>query len=204
MNIQGLDYNSHRPAIVMTEYGRGIQQMVEAAIAEPDRRLRLAAARQIVEAMATRVPPMPHTEQTQHKLWDHLYIISGGRLDVDWPYDIASASAMAEPPHKVPLPKTQPQPRTRQYGKLLDAAFDRLRTMDPGPERNALTARVANQMRQDLAEHGHGSIDGERIADDLARLTDGRIQLDYKNFRFERIIASPVEGKSKKKKKKKY
>ena len=54
-------------------------------------------------------------------------------------------------------------------------------------------------MKRDLAQFGHGSMDDERIADDLARFTDGMIQIDLETFKFEKIAV----GEEKKNKKKK-
>ena len=72
--------------------------------------------------------------------------------------------------------------------------------MPAGEERDALTFYTANQMKRDLATWGHGSMDDERVANDLAHFTDGIIQLDLNNFRFEKLTSTD-EGKNKKKKK---
>ena len=74
--------------------------------------------------------------------------------------------------------------------------------MAPGPERDELVRQAANQMKRDLVTWGHGSMDNEKVADDLARYTDGVIQLDLSTFKFEKVSAPTTEtGKSKKKKK---
>ena len=49
----------------------------------------------------------------------------------------------------------------------------------------------------------HGSMDDEKVADDLARLTNGVIQLDLNNFRFERIDFGNQQTQQGKRKKKK-
>ena len=70
--------------------------------------------------------------------------------------------------------------------------------MEPGPDRDTLAALTANQMNRDLIQWSHGYSDGEKVADDLAYYTDGKIQLDPKRFKFERVEARPVERKRKK------
>ena len=72
--------------------------------------------------------------------------------------------------------------------------------MPAGEERDELTKITANQMKRDLAIWGHGSIDDERVANDLARFTDGVIQLDLNKFKFDKVILTE-ESKNKKKKK---
>ena len=60
--------------------------------------------------------------------------------------------------------------------------------MEPGRERDELVKLTANQMHRNLMQWGHGSSDGEKVASDLARFTDGKIQLDLDTFKFERIV----------------
>ena len=75
--------------------------------------------------------------------------------------------------------------------------------MPEGPERDELVRVTANQMKRDLLTWGHGSMDDERIADDLARYTDGKIQIDPSALRLDRVDAIPnpeTNGKRKKKK----
>ena len=72
--------------------------------------------------------------------------------------------------------------------------------MPEGEERDALVKKTANQMKRDLVTWGHGSADDERIASDLARFTDGKIQIDLNSFAFERV--SPTDAKQSGKKKK--
>ena len=86
------------------------------------------------------------------------------------------------------------------YGKLVEQLFEKLKQMPPGDERDVLTHYTANQMKRDLSAWGHGSLEDERIANDLARFTDGVIQLDLGSFRFEKL--SPATEESKKSKKK--
>ena len=74
--------------------------------------------------------------------------------------------------------------------------------MEEGPERDRLVKYTANQMKRDLVTWGHGSMDDEKVADDLAYMTDGAVQLDLNRFSFEKVTAVPEnEGKKGKKRK---
>jgi hypothetical protein len=93
--------------------------------------------------------------------------------------------------------------RLRHYGKLVSELLEKLKDMPEGGERNDLIRLTANQMKRDLVQWGHGSIDDEKVADDMARMTDGAVQLDLSNFVFERInISEPQQKRSSGKKKK--
>lgn len=78
----------------------------------------------------------------------------------------------------------------RHYGRLIEELFEKLKTMPEGEERDELVRLTANQMKRNLATWGHGSMDDEKVADDLARFTDGKIQIDLNSFRFDHIVAA--------------
>ena len=59
--------------------------------------------------------------------------------------------------------------------------------MEPGAERDAFVRSIANQMKRSLVQWGHGSSDDEKVASDLARFTNGQIQLDLDSFKFDKI-----------------
>ena len=199
MEIKGLDYNTQREKLLMPEYGREIQKMVDHAVGLADKAERLKCAKTIVRMMETKVPQVRDTADYQQTLWDHLYLMSGKQLDIDWPFDVSGAEKIHSKPAPVPLP--QNRIRLRHYGKLVTELTDKLKTMPEGAERDELVRQTANQMKRDLLTWGHGSSDDEKVADDMARLTDGAVQLDLGKFRFDRVTAIAVdEGKKKKRK----
>lgn len=93
---------------------------------------------------------------------------------------------MAQKPEPMPYPMKKIP--VRHYGAMLFEAFEILKTMEPGRERDELVKLTANQMHRNLMQWSHGSSDGEKVASDLARFTDGKIQLDLNTFKFERIV----------------
>ena len=201
MNIQGLDYNTQRETLQLPEYGREIKKMVEHAVTLPTREERLRCAKTIVKLMETKIPMIRENADYQQTLWDHLYLMSDKQLDIDWPFDVSQAEHIRTKP--APMQRTQGNIRQRHYGRLVEELFDKLKTMPAGPERDTLTRHTANQMKRDLILWGHGSIDDEKVADDLARFTDGIIQLDLSRFSFERFLPAdemPAKGGGRKKK----
>ena len=198
MDIKGLDYNTQREKLIMPEYGREIQKMIAYACELPTKEERLKCAQAIIRQMETRNPLLKDNTNYEQTLWDHLYLMSHRELDIDWPYDISGADKILSKPQPMKLPKERV--KLRHYGRLVEELFEKLKTMPAGEERDALTFYTANQMTRDLATWGHGSMDDERVANDLAHFTDGIIQLDLNNFRFEKLTSTD-EGKNKKKKK---
>ena len=203
MDIKGLDYNTQREKLVLSEYGREIQKMVDVAIALPNKEERMRCAKTIIRQMEMKNPQIRQSEDWQQTLWNHLYLMSRKQLDIDWPYDISEAEKISTRPQPMAHPQSQEIGRIRHYGRLVGDVFEKLKTMPEGPERDELVRVTANQMKRDLLTWGHGSMDDERIADDLARFTDGKIQIDLSTFRLDRvdaIVPDSVNGKRKKKK----
>lgn len=198
MDIKGLDYNTHREQLLMPEYGREIQKMVDYAVSLTDKSERQNCAQEIIRMMETKVPELHDNADFEQTLWDHLYLMSHKQLDIDWPFDVTAAEKLQEKPKAIPLP--QEGMRLRHYGKLLEQLFEKLKTMPEGEERDALAYYTANQMKRNLMTWGHGSMSDEKVADDLARFTDGVIQLDLSTIKLDKATAVE-EPKAKKKKK---
>lgn len=126
--------------------------------------------------------------------------MSNFKLDIDYPYDISEAKKMLEKP----APMSYPMKRipVRHYGVMMFEMFDLLKTMPEGRDRTELVRLVANQMKRDLVQWGHGSSDNEKVASDLAHYTDGKVQLDLDTFKFDRI-ASDIRNNDKKQRRRK-
>ena len=201
MNIKGLDYNTQREKLVMPEYGREIQKMIDHAISLASKEERQKCAQAIVKMMETKVPQQRDNADYRQMLWDHLYLMSRKQLDIDWPFDVSAAEKINEKPQPIPLPKEHI--KLRHYGKLISELCEKLKAMPAGEERDALTYYTANQMKRDLTTWSHGSMDDEKVADDMARLTDGAVQLDLNHFTFERVNLSEPQTKRSSGKKKK-
>jgi len=185
MNIEGLDYNTQREKLVLPEYGREIKKMVDHAMSLPTKEERQRCANTIIDIMERMVPQNRDNQDYKHKLWDHLALLSNYQLDIDWPYDVSGAQQITAKPEPLGYPMTHIP--VRHYGKMMFEIFEKLKTMPAGEERDELTRMTANQMKRDLLQWGHCSNEDEKIADDLARFTDGVIQIDLHTFKFEKI-----------------
>ena len=182
MNIEGLDYNTQREKLVMPEYGREVQNMVNHAMTLKTKQERQRWANAIIKVMGQMTLKNRESIDHERKLWDHLAIMSDFKLDIDYPFDVSSALKIAAKPEPMPYPMEQIP--VRHYGKMMFEIFDKLKSMPEGKERDELTRLTANQMKQNLMQWSQGSIDDEKIASDLARFTDGVIQLDLATFKF--------------------
>ena len=195
MNIEGLDYNTQREKLVMPEYGREVQSMIDYAVTLEDKEERKQCATAIVAIMERMFPQSAGTVDFRQKLWDHLAIMSGFKLDIDYPCDISKAGKITEKPAPVEYPMKKIP--VRHYGSMMFKIFDKLKTMPDGPEYDELVRITANQMKRDLKQWSNGSADDEKVASDLAAYTGGRVQLDLDAFEFEKTAVRETERKRK-------
>jgi hypothetical protein len=195
VNIKGLDYNTQREKLIMSEYGREVQKMVEHASSLPTKEERQLAAETIIRLMENKNPQLRESSDYEQTLWDHLYLMSHRELDIDWPFDVSEAEKIHSKPQPMKLQKREEHHYQRHYGQLITELFEKLKQMPEGEERDELIRLTANQMKRDLATWGHGSIDDEKVADDLARYTDGVIQIDLNTFRFEKEQTAKAKSK---------
>lgn len=170
-----MDYNTQRPRLVLPEYGRLVQNMVDYAVGLTDRAQRQALAETIVNVMAGFFPAGRSQPDFRHKLWDHLALMSGYRLDVDYPYPITPKQADTAPKR---LPYPQSRIKYRHYGLLIEELTRKLKEMPEGEERRQLALLVAGQMKRSLSEWNKDALNDRKIVDDLARYTDGAVVLE--------------------------
>lgn len=200
MNIKGLDYNTQRERLILPEYGREIQNMVDYCKTLPTKQERQRCAESIVEIMSRMRPTTTGSPDNGRKLWDHLAVMAEFDLDIDWPYDVSEAKKMSEKPQPIAYPTEQIP--VMHYGKMVFELFEKLKTMPAGQQRDELARLTANQMKRDLVVWSHGSSDDEKVASDLAKFTDGKIQLDLSTFRFDKINVKDLRPQPQQKKKK--
>lgn len=125
-------------------------------------------------------------------LWYHLAMMSDFKLDIDYPVEIVREDKMDMQPKKIPY--RQDRMRMRQYGRMINGLCEKLKEMEPSEERDVLAVDTANQMYRIMQQWGMANTDKEKIVSDLARYTDGVIQLAP-----EAITADRKNTKKKKK-----
>lgn len=197
MQIEGLDYNTQREKLLLPEYGREIQKMVDHALTIKDKKERQKCAETIIDIMDKMFPYSQNEENHMQKLWSQLALISNFKLEIDYPYDVAQALKISSKPQPMQYPMSHIP--VRHYGKMLFEVFEQLENMEPSEERDALIKATANQMKRNLAQWGHGSLDDEKIASDLAYFTHGKVQIDLQTFKFEKIEVKEASKKVKRK-----
>ncbi len=197
-----LTYNTGKPRLVLPEYGRNIQQMVDYCLTIENREERTRCAYTIVAAMLKLFPKIKEQDNYQQKLWDHLAIMSGFRLDIDAPVEMISHDPHDTTPERVPY--SGHHIRYRHYGKDVELMIAKAVEMPEGPERDELVLLIANHMKKLLLTVSKDGVEDSKIFKDLAEYSHGEIRLDPQTTHLHdfQIIAPPPQGKKKKKKQK--
>lgn len=195
-----LIYNSQLKKLVLPEYGRNIQQMVDHCLTLSDREQRNRCAFTIVAIMDNMFPELRKEADYKQKLWDHLAIMSDFKLDVDYPYPVVQRERLDTKPEAVPY---QLVPiRYRHYGKIIERMIERATQYPEGDERDALVMLLANHMKKSICQISNEVVEDAKIFNDLAHYSHGAIVLNPATHALHEFQIAPVPQQGKKKKKK--
>ncbi|MCL3778802.1 DUF4290 domain-containing protein [Prolixibacteraceae bacterium JC049] len=170
-----MDYNSNREKLILPEYGRNIQNMVNHCIAIEDKEERNRAARAIIDVMGNMYPYLRDIPDFRHKLWDHLAIMSDFKLDIDSPYELPSQEKLQEPPKKVPY--SNGRIKYRHYGRTMELLIDKAVEYEEGDEKKILIALLANHMKKCYLVWNKDAVEDDKIVLDMEELSKGAIQM---------------------------
>ena len=143
---ESLEYNTERNFLVISEYGRNVQKMVEYAMQETDREKRNRLAQALIALMGNLNPHLRDIADYKHKLWDHLFFISNFKLDVDSPFPIPTSEILDVKPEKL-LYKTK-KFKYMHYGRNIEMIIEKIATLEDGPSRTRLTEGIAQHMKK--------------------------------------------------------
>lgn len=171
-----LTYNSTRPDLKIPEYGRSVHQMVDHCVTITDKEERNKCARSIISTMGNLFPQLRDVEDFNHKLWDHLHVMSDFQLDVDSPYPKPTPESFQSKPKKVSYPKNDI--RLGHYGKTIERLIHEVTQIEDAEERQKATISMANVMKRTYVVWNQNSVKDEVIASDLQKLSGGKLKLE--------------------------
>jgi hypothetical protein len=189
------DYNTSRNKLILPEYGRNIQKMVNYVKSIEDREERNKAAKTVIAVMGNLNPHLRDVNDFKHKLWDHLAIIADFDLDIDSPYDWPEKAALEQKPNKVPY--NQHSIRYKHYGRSIVLMIEKAVELEEGEEKTDLIRMIAYHMKKSYLTWNREAVSDEEILTDLKTLSAGRIEVkeDLKLPETKEILA---KGRKKK------
>jgi len=170
-----LEYNSERRHLIIPEYGRHLQKMVEEAIEIEDDKERNQVAKSIIAVMGNMQPHLRDVPDFQHKLWDQLFIISDFKLDVESPFPKPTREMLEERPEMLGYP--QNFPKYRFYGNNINRMINEVKDWEEGPLKEGLVLTIANHMKKSYLNWNRDTVEDEIIFEHLRELSGGKINL---------------------------
>jgi hypothetical protein len=173
--IENLEYNTERSKLIIPEYGRHFQKMVDYAVSIKDRDERNKVAQAIISVMGNMQPHLRDVPDFQHKLWDQMFIMSDFKLDVDSPFPITSKELLEKRPE--PLEYPQNHPKYRFYGNNIKRMIDVAVKWEKGDKRSGLEYAIANHMKKCYLNWNKDVVDDKAIFNHLYELSNGEIDM---------------------------
>lgn len=174
-NFDTMEYNTSRPKMLIPEYGRNVQKMIDFAIGLQTKDERNKAARAIIEVMGQLNPHLRDVDDYKHKLWTHLYIMSDFKIDVDSPYPVPNQEEIDMKPETLRYPKNKI--RYGHYGHNVQKMIDNIVNIESDEERDIVTNRLANLMKKLYVSYNNEAVENEVILEQLVELSDGKLQM---------------------------
>jgi len=199
-----MNYNTTQSPLMIREYGRSVQNMVDFACTVEDREKRNDIARSIIRVMSQLSEQEGNREEREHLLYDHLFVMSNFKLDIDSPYPVPTQETLHKKPGMVPYPSNGI--RLKHYGRSLQRMITKASEMSDSDEKKALVRLLIIQMKRAYMLWNQNMLDEHSIGEQLRILSEGHIAYTsdmYVDITPELPDISYTRKKKKKKKKKK-
>jgi hypothetical protein len=175
-----MEYNTQMPKLIIPEYGRNIQKLIEYACTIKNKEERNNIANSIIAIMGRLNPMLRDITDFRHKLWDHLFIISNFKLDVDSPYPVPSKEILTTKPERVKYPAAKM--KFKHYGKAVERLIEKASDMKSGEEKTAFIEAIANLMKKSYLVWNRDTVSDSVILQELEDLSKGKLKVP-ENFR---------------------
>ena len=186
-----MDYNTQRKKLIMPEYGRHVQKMIEYVMSIPDKDKRNEQIRAVVGVMGILNPQLRDLNDFKHKLWDHVQIISDFEIDIDSPYPLPTKETFDTRPTPVPIDKTPL--KAAHYGRNIQNMVDMIAEKDDDELRKNMVMVLANYMRQQYLIWNKDSVTEETIFKDIEQLSGGRLKVP-EDFHLSTVHYAPSQS----------
>ncbi len=171
-----MDYNTSRKRLILPEYGRNIQKLVEYTKTIEDKEKRNEMAKAIINIMGNMYPHFKDIADFKHKLWDHLAIMSEFELDIDSPYEEPPKEKLRQEPASVPY--NNKRIKYKHYGKTIEKLIKEAAKYEEDEEKDTLIEVIATHMKKNYLTWNKDSVSDDVIFDDLEELSKGQIKVN--------------------------
>lgn len=180
-----MEYNTTRNFLIMREYGRHIQKMVEYLLSIEDKEERQRNAYAVIELMGFLNPHLKNVEDFRHKLWDHLFLISDFKLDVESPYPIPTRETLKAKPERLHYPKKYP--KFNHLGKNIEVVIDKALNEENPEKKQGFANAIAYYMKLTYSNWHKELVHDDNIQTELSAMTKGELEFNNRPFVKHRV-----------------
>ncbi len=193
-----MEYSTKQGKLIMPEYGRNVQRMVEYALTLDDKEERNKCVQAIMQTMGNLFPYL-RNEESRHKMYDHLAIMSDFRLDIDSPFERPSQEELRYKPERLGYNTAHPV-HFRHYGRMIEAMIQQAIAEEDVEKRKDLVRIIVSRMRQNYALWNKEQVNPERIREDLHYLSKGLLVDYFEEFEPSQPVSNNMYQNNKKRK----
>ncbi|HTO15501.1 MAG TPA: DUF4290 domain-containing protein [Edaphocola sp.] len=181
-----MEYNTERGKLIMPEYGRNIQKMVDYIIDIEDDVKRQKNAESVIELMGVLNPHLKTVDDFKHKLWDHIFRISDFKIKIDTPYPIPTKEKLDKKPEPLSYPKKNL--KNRHVGHNLAMLIQEAIDCKDEEGRKSLVNSIANYLKLSYATWHKEQVQDETIRVEIKTLSGGVLDFDPKEFKIPKHV----------------
>ncbi|HEY8511432.1 MAG TPA: DUF4290 domain-containing protein [Cyclobacteriaceae bacterium] len=180
------EYNTQRPPIILKEYGRNVQKLVEHIRNEPSREKRTEMAYTLIELIKQLTPSLKEQPENPQRLWDDLYIIADFNLDIDSPYPVPERDILFKKPKRMDYPQSPIQ--FKHYGKNIERLVQEAVKIEDPQEREDAIIYLGKLMKTFYSNWNKETLDDSVILKDIERMSGGKLSINIDRVREDNLF----------------
>jgi len=189
------EYNTQREPVILKEYGRNVQKLVNYIRTIPDKEKRTEMATTLIELIKQLAPSVKEAFENPQRIWDDLYIIAGFNLDVNNPYPIPNPEIVFKKPQRMTYP--QSKVRFKHYGKNIEKLIlEAIQKEDPKEKEDAVIY-LGKLMKTFHGNWNKETIDDSVILKDIEMMSGGKLSLNLDKVREDNLFEKLYREKKK-------
>jgi hypothetical protein len=191
------DYNSVRPKLILKEYGRNVQKLVEFVRNTEDKERRNEYAHLLVDLMQQINPSVKDAQENLQKTWDDMFIIAGFDIDLESPYPKPEADLLERKPKRLQY-KTS-EVKHKHYGRNVQIMIDTAVAMEDPEEKEAAIIHIGKLMKTFYVVWNKENIEDKTILDNIEEMSKGQLTMDIETIRAENLFDSLIKERDREK-----
>jgi hypothetical protein len=180
------EYNTQREGIILKEYGRNVQKLVNYIRTIPEKEKRTKMATTLIELIKQLAPVVKEPHENPQRMWDDLYIIADFNLDIDNPFSTPDRTILFKKPRKMEYP--QSDVRFKHYGKNVERLIKEAVKKEDPTEREEATIYLGKLMKTFYSNWNKETLDDSVIVKDLQIMSQGKLTLNLEKVREDNLF----------------